>query len=229
MSDEDFAARRSALRSHVNELDRHSGGSRTDRAAFFDAVYETAGNDTAGVPWADLKPKDRLASWLAGNPGEGRRAVDVGCGLGDNAEAIAAVGWATTAFDLSPRAVDWARQRFPESSVDYRAGDLTDLPPQWAGAFDLVHECYTIQSVPGELRTRLSLAVASLVAPGGTLLVYARSRPGDADAGGPPWPLSPREAHIFADNGFALRAEEHFDIVRPDRRIPHLFAVWQRV
>lgn len=156
MSDEDFAARRSALRSHVNELDRHSGGSRTDRAAFFDAVYETAGNDTAGVPWADLKPKDRLASWLAGNPGEGRRAVDVGCGLGDNAEAIAAVGWATTAFDLSPRAVDWARQRFPESSVDYRAGDLTDLPPQWAGAFDLVHECYTIQSVPGELRTRLS-------------------------------------------------------------------------
>lgn len=229
MNGDDFATRRAALRTRVNELDRNTGGSLADRTAFFDAVYETASGDEAAIPWADLKPKERLTRWLGDNPGNGRAAIDVGCGLGDNAEAIARAGWATTAFDVSSRAVGWALHRFPGSPVDYRVADLSHLPPPWAGAFDLVHECYTIQAVPGELRTWFAMAIASLVAPGGTLLVYARSRPTEADAGGPPWPLSPREARIFADMGFALVAEEHFDIVRPDRSIPHLFAVWQRV
>lgn len=225
----DFAARRAALRARIDALEGAQGASLSDRKLFFDAVYERAGGDAANVPWADLKPKDRLDGWLAGNPGQGRRAIDVACGLGDNAEALAAAGWKTTAFDLSARAIGWALDRFPQSPVDYAIADLAALPPHWAGAFDLVNECYTIQSVPGELRTLFSLAIASLVAPGGSLLIYARTRPDDAPTAGPPWPLSPREAGIFAEMGFRRIAAEHFEQVRPDRVIPHLFAVWQRV
>jgi len=229
VSDEDFAARRAALDARINAIEGARGTSLADRRMFFDAVYERAAGDASEVPWADLKPKDRLDAWLAVNPGGGRRAIDVACGLGDNAAAIAAAGWTTTAFDLSPRAIGWARERFPQGNVDFRVADLSALPPEWAGAFDLVHECYTIQSVPGELRTLFSVAIASLVAPGGTLLIYARTRPGEAPMAGPPWPLSPRESDVFGELGFVLHSRETFDIVRPDRSIPHLFAVWQRV
>lgn len=226
--DNEFAARRAALHDRINAIDGAQDASLSNRKAFFDTVYESAAGNAAEVPWADLKPKDRLDAWLARHPGRGRRAIDVACGLGDNAEAIAAAGWRTTAFDLSSRAIGWARQRFPQSPVDYAVADLAALPPQWAGAFDLVHECYTIQSVPGELRALFSLAIASLVAPGGALLLYARTRPDDSPAAGPPWPLSPGEANIFAEMGFRLASEERFDLIRPDRAIPHLFAVWER-
>jgi hypothetical protein len=38
---------------------------------------------------------------------------------------------------------------FPQSAVDYRVADLFDAPSEWRGAFDLVHELYTLQALPG--------------------------------------------------------------------------------
>lgn len=201
---------------------------RDDRNAFFDDVYRNAAGDAAAVPWADLKPKADLEQWLAANPGAGRRAVDVACGLGDNAQALAAAGWTTAAFDLSAEAIAWARRRFPQTSVDYRVADLLAPPPEWVGAFDLVHECYTLQAVPPAMLPAMRRAVCALVRPGGSLLVYARVRPDGASAEGPPWPLEEREAAAFAQEGFAPVAERRFVIERHGRPVAHLFAHWVR-
>ena len=75
--------------------------------------------------------------------GEGRRALAVGAGLGFDAEHLAALGSATTAFDVAPTAVAMARERFPGSRLDYCVADLLDLPREWEGAFDLVVEIIT--------------------------------------------------------------------------------------
>jgi len=228
MSQDDFSARRQAALASISALGRDVQPGATDRAAFFNAVYHKAGGDAALVPWADLKPKDELARWLAANPGNGRSAIDVACGLGDNAEALAAAGYATTAFDLAEDAITWARQRFPQSPVDYRTGDLLALPPEWNGAFDLVNECYTLQSVPPALLPQMTSAVASLVAPGGTLLVYTRVRPDDAEAAGPPWPLRESEAMAFASLGFTLASRTDIDFRRDGRVIPIRFCAWRK-
>jgi SAM-dependent methyltransferase len=180
------------------------------------------------VPWADLAPKAELVDWLAAHPGEGQLAVDVGCGLGDNAEALALAGYRTTGFDLSPKAVAWARQRFPQSAVDYCAADLFDLPADWLGRFDLVHECYTLQALSGDLRERAFAAVASLVAPGGRLLVLTRTAPEGSTPDGPPWPLAPSELGRFSSLGLQ-RIEHHpYDIRKGERVVAHVRDVWQR-
>ena len=106
------------------------------RRDWFEAVYNLAEGDPACVPWANLAPHPLLAEWLSHNDLAGKRALDVGCGLGDNAEALARSGARTVAFDLSDRAIEWARDRFPGTSVSYRSADLFDAPPEWAGAFD---------------------------------------------------------------------------------------------
>ncbi len=226
--DKEFQRRREEMRARINPLDRQYMADNPDRSAFFDTIYNTAEGDPAGVPWADLKPKQQLADWLAANPGTGQSAIDVACGLGDNAEALAAAGYATTAFDFSPKAIEWARQRFPDSPVNYSVANLLEPPSEWIGGFDLVNECYTIQSMPPPLHERVSAAIANLVKPGGLLLVYTRTRDQDAEVEGPPFPLMPSETGIFAGLGFEQVSADSFDIVRPDRTIPHLFAVWRK-
>lgn len=229
MSGADEPARqRAALKRRIDGIEADVTAADGSRDRFFDAVYEAAGEDPAAVPWADLRAKPELVDWLARNPGGNRRAIDVACGLGDNAEAIAAAGYDTVGFDGSRKAVGWARQRFPASPVDYRIADLLDLPGEWRGAFDLVNECYTVQAVPPDMHPAFSRAIASLVAPGGVLLVYMRRRDEGGPVSGPPWPLSPRELAIFGD--FGLKRIEHrpFVLGRADRDIPVVFDVWRR-
>ena len=223
--DPDFAARRLAARARLDAID-DAGAADPYRRAWFETVYETAGADPAQIPWADLAPHPLLAAWLAqtSRPAQGSRALDVGCGLGDNAAAIAAAGWRTTAFDLSPRAIRWAQSRFPD--VAFVVADLFDPPADWNGAFDLVHECYTLQALPDAPRAEAIERIASFVGPGGTLLVIARLRESTGPDAGPPWPLAHDEVMRFAAHG--LRAESVEQLADPADGKPHWRATFRR-
>ena len=199
------------------------------RHDFFDGIYREAGRDANTIGWADLAPKPELAEWLADHPGEGQRAVDVACGLGDNAEAMAEAGYDVTAFDYSARAVAWARERFPGSAVDYRVADLSELPEDWRGGFGLVNECYTLQALPPDTLAWTVPAIAALVAPGGTLLVYSRWREEGAAVDGPPWPLEREQLDAFSEHGLARQSRHDFTLRKDVRAIPHVFDVWRRV
>ena len=129
--------------------------------------------------------------------GKEKAALVVGCGLGDDAEELARLGFRVTAFDISETAVDWCRRRFPASAVEYRVADLFAPPASWARAFDFVLEAHTLQVLPSRVRQRAAERIASLVTPGGTLLVICRGRGLDDDPGDMPWPLTRAELDVF--------------------------------
>lgn len=185
---------------------------RGEPTAWFEELYRRAETE-AQVPWADGRPNPHLVEWLdAGEvEGAGRRALVVGCGLGDDVEALAARGFEATGFDVSPTAIEWCRERFPESGATYLVADLFDPPAAFRRAFDLVVEVYTLQSLPRPERRRALAAVASFVAPGGTLLVVARGRDADEAADGPPWPLTRAEVLAATDEGLALREFDDYE------------------
>ena len=80
-----------------------------------------------------------------------------------------------TGFDLSARAIEWAQRAFAD--VDFTAADLFAPPAEWEAAFDLVHECYTLQALPDAARADAMQQIARLVrAVAGRLLVIARAR-----------------------------------------------------
>ena len=134
--------------------------------------------------------------------GAGKRAMVVGCGLGADAEYVAALGFRTTAFDVSESAISIAQTRHPGSQVDYRTADALHLPAEWRRAFDLVVEIYTVQALPLSLRGDIIAAVADLVADGGTLIVIQAARRDIAEPpDGPPWPLHRSEIDRFAAEG----------------------------
>jgi 2-polyprenyl-3-methyl-5-hydroxy-6-metoxy-1,4-benzoquinol methylase len=183
---------------------------RGDPDGWFETLYAEAAQGRAIVPWDHDTPNPQLAEWLRAGDGAGRTAVVVGCGLGTDAQFVASRGFTTTAFDLSVSAVQGARERHPDSTVRYEVADLFALPAQWRGAFDLVVESYTVQSLPDPPRRDAIPAVSALVAPGGELVVIAAA--GDLEGpSGPPFPLTRREIDAFAVDG--LRAESVEDLL----------------
>ncbi|GAA4256038.1 methyltransferase domain-containing protein [Dactylosporangium darangshiense] len=178
---------------------------RDDATGWWDTLYAAAGEGVTEIPWDRGGPHALLASWPG--PAEPRgSAVVVGAGLGGDAEFLAARGWRTTAFDISPTAIAAAKARFPGSPVQYVAADLFDPPPSIAAGFDLVVESLTVQALPPSYRERAVGAVRALVRPGGTLLVIAAAADeGERSEEGPPWPLTRAEVESFAHQATGLR------------------------
>lgn len=188
-----------------------------DGTGWFETLYAAAERGDATVPWADHAPNPRLVSALGGAAGHGR-AIVTGCGLGDDAEHVASLGYATTAFDVSRTAVTAARRRFPHSAVRYVTADLLSPPPSWPGAFDLVVEVFTVQVLTGAARRAAIARTAQLVAPGGRLLVIAGARDEHDDPGQMPWPLTRAEIESFGGHG--LTAESIVDFCDDEDRGP---------
>jgi hypothetical protein len=77
--------------------------------------------------------------------------------------------------------------------VTYVAADLLDPPAAWRHAYDLVVEIYTVQVLRDDARATALRTLPALVAPGGTLFVFARGRDADEPEGDLPWPLTRAE------------------------------------
>ncbi len=186
--------------------------------AWFEELYRAADRRGAGVPWANMETHPDFRDWLRDNPldGRGRRAVVVGCGMGDDALALEGRGFDVTAFDVSPTAIGYCRERFPGAGTEFVVADLFARDPRWRRRFDFVLEIYTVQSLPPRCEQQAIAAIADLLAPGGQLLAIAL-----VDAGprhfeaGPPWLLTPGHRAAFEAQG--LRIAAHLERPRPGK------------
>lgn len=182
-----------------------------DPTGWFDRLYEAAAADEVATPWDRADPQPLLAEWARerGLDGTGRTALVVGCGLGADAEFLARLGFATTAFDISEHAVAQARARNPGSPVRYVTADLLNPPAAWLRAYDLVVEVHTVQALPDPPRARAIAGVGRLVGPGGTALAIAYRDP-DGTAGHlPPWPLTRAELDAYTTDGLTTVDVHH--------------------
>jgi SAM-dependent methyltransferase len=183
-----------------------------DTLGWFDALYREAESGASVIPWADLGPNPNLLDFWKSHPQEthDKSALIIGSGLGDDAEQLTAWGFHSTAFDISPTAINAAKKRFPSTKVQYVVADLLAPPDNWRANFDFVFESYTLQSLPPDLRAPAFTRIAEFVKPAGVLLVLARGRDPEEDPGHVPWRLTRAELTAFSRAGLQESSFEDY-------------------
>src|SRR6266446_6050419 len=101
-----------------------------DPTGWFEQLYREGEAGKSTVPWANLYPNPHLLDFWKSHPQrtDGKSALTIGSGLGDDAEQLAAWGYRATAFDISETAIRTSRKRFSTTKVEYLAANLLDPP-----------------------------------------------------------------------------------------------------
>ncbi len=184
---------------------------------FFEEVYKNADKDNlVSIPWANLVANVHLVSYLnVKDDMTYGRALVIGCGLGDDADALAKMGYEVDAIDISQTAINMAKERFPTASIDFRVEDIFKLPEFMFGVYDFVFESRTIQSLDPKFRDELIKTISDLVAKDGELLLHANIQDDHENYGGPPWPLYRRELSGFEKHGLKVHQKNEAMITKP--------------
>jgi demethylmenaquinone methyltransferase/2-methoxy-6-polyprenyl-1,4-benzoquinol methylase len=118
----------------------------------------------------DARWKRRVAAIVGAQPASS--ALDLACGTGDVAVALADGSRRVVGLDLTPAMLDLARRR--SDRVDWVAGDMTKLPFAPA-TFDVVTTSYGLRNVP--VLDAAASEIARVLRPGGMLVSLDFNRP----------------------------------------------------
>jgi 2-polyprenyl-6-hydroxyphenyl methylase/3-demethylubiquinone-9 3-methyltransferase len=152
------------------------GNADAAELAKFDAVASTFWD-----PHGEFRPLHLLNPVRARFIGEraalgGQRVLDVGCGGGLLAEALAQAGASVTAIDLAPGMIEVARLHAAEGalSIDYRLTSAAELAEAHPKSFDVVSCMEMLEHVPQPAAMLETLA--RLMKPDGALFVSTLNR-----------------------------------------------------
>jgi 2-polyprenyl-3-methyl-5-hydroxy-6-metoxy-1,4-benzoquinol methylase len=100
----------------------------------------------------------------------GKAVLDAGCGIGEMSELFYAMGAKVSGIDASPKAIDFARCRAPDSGA-FSSGSLTDFT--FNCQFDVIFCLDVLYHVVDDDNWRRTLSrVRAHLAPGGTLIIF---------------------------------------------------------
>ncbi len=130
-------------------------------------------------------------------PREGR-ALDLGCGAGDWSLLLAGRGFEVTGVDISPVAIDWAREQARREGADvtFRLGNVLELDDLSTGHFDFILDGFVLHCLIGSDRACYLRTARRLLRPGGMFFI-----------------------HAFCATEEQLRAEPYADWIDPQTRL----------
>jgi SAM-dependent methyltransferase len=174
-----------------------------------------------GLPW-DASYHDGPAPWDTGRPqpaivrvaaegGFAGAVLDAGCGTGENALHVAALGLPVLGVDVAETALATARAKARDRGIDaeFAAADAFDLG-RLGRSFETVLDCGLFHTFNGDERPGYVASLASVTARDATLYVLCFS---DDGPGTGPHPVSQEElgAAFGIGNGWNVAA------IEPDR------------
>jgi SAM-dependent methyltransferase len=142
----------------------------------FDTSYRTG-----TPPWDIGRPQASFLRLLEADQVRGH-VLDVGCGTGEHALMAAAAGFVAVGVDAAPTAIEQARAKAAERSLEVRfeVGDALDLSGLGT-QFDTVLDCGLFHVFDDDDRARFVASLGDVVVPGGRyfMLCFSDRQQGD--------------------------------------------------
>ena len=157
--------------------DPFGGRSPTSHERMTGQPWEASYSD-GPAPWDVGRPQPAIVR-LAGNGGFSGAVLDAGCGTGDNALHVAALGLSVLGVDVAETAVAIARAQAAERRLDaeFVVADAFRLE-SLERRFDTVMDCGLFHTCDAAERPRYAASLASATEAGGTLYVLCFSDDG---------------------------------------------------
>ena len=166
----------------------------------------------AGVPW-DASYADGPAPWDVGRPqpaidrlaAEGAftgDVLDAGCGTGENALRVAALGLQVFGVDVAETAISLAREKAAERALDaeFAVADALHLERLERG-FDTVLDCGLFHTFDGDERRAYVSGLAAVTRRGGHVFLLCFS---DIGPGTGPHPVSEQVLREAFNRGWSV-------------------------
>lgn len=169
----------------------------------------------SGQPW-DASYHDGPAPWDVGVQPAVRRiaaagaftgtVLDAGCGSGDNALHIAALGLSVLGVDVADTALAIARRKAADRGLDAEFTTADALALDRLGrTFDTVLDSGLLHTFDGDERWRYVASLAAVTTPGSTLYVLCFSNTGPETG---PHPLSEADVRSAFDSDWRIVSVE---------------------
>ena len=182
-------------------------------------------------PWETGQPSSELARVIAEEKIAPCRVIELGCGSGINAVWLAQQGFDVTGIDLTPLAIERARQRAAEAGVGVRfvVGDVLNLPTE-KDPFPLFFDrgCYhAVRQIDAAAYVR---SLLNVTAAGGRGLILAGNAREPSPAGQGPPVVSAEQLHAELEPAFKIvrLREFRFDAHGSEQRSPLAWSCWLR-
>lgn len=144
--------------------------------------------ETKNTPWDSGRPSEELKRVLAEHSIRPSDALEIGCGTGTNAVYLAQRGFAVTAVDVVPLALEQAKARAQRAGakVDFSVGDVL-APLDLGRTFPFVFERGVYHHARQVGLDRFLATLERVTGPGSLYLVLAGNAndPADPDQGPP--------------------------------------------
>jgi SAM-dependent methyltransferase len=103
------------------------------------------------------------------------KVLELGCGTGNDAMRLAALGFEVTATDFSPEAIATASARFADRGIAFEIVDVTERLPFTDGQFDAVMANVSLHMFSDVVTRRVFAEIARVVRHHGLLLFHVNS------------------------------------------------------
>lgn len=182
------------------------------------------------LPWDVRRPEPRILEPALSLAQPGALVVDLGCGAGDNAMAMAGRGYPSVGLDISETAIATARARAQEAGIErarfIRGNVLEPWPLEDRAGLVLDRGCYHLFDEAE--RRRLAQRLADALAPGGFWVVLCGNaeEPRAEPEQGPPR-LTATQIVTPVEPSLTLRRLEQSHFTGPDGEPTHL--AWRAI
>ncbi len=163
----------------------------------WDSVYA---GDVRSLPWYSEALDEDVRRALSSRRIRKGIFLDIGTGPGTQAAALSARGFTVLGTDVSPKAVQKARRRFPR--VMFIVDDITAT--RLMGSFDFILDRGCLHSLEPGQRSSYVRNISSLLRPGGLLFLKTFSKREKGWTG--PYRFSPEMVRRLFSKGFVAES-----------------------